>query len=657
MGTSDMNKSSPPAQNRKRSLSSSPPPSSLLHPGDNANDGDSTYTSQYRGGGDNDNGVNHISQPVVRSDSEVIDSLENEDDDDEGGLATSPVVKLAEQHLTIGKEDKAVKKHKRSGSGMTSSREVTALSAPSSANTNSSWKDFCRQGDRFKALLDNAMVKVGAATAAAKSSNDGFTTENQHNDKHRSSSYDTVAISSHSLLEKLAQEKEIENIHLQQKLEQEQTETATLRALLEDLQSAKEQHVCQISRLTTALKQAAQTATQAREDADLAEQKVVTLATKVDALETVVQETKRASQQLMQEQDQAHQSVRIVEAKFIQAQTDLARSNVSNRKIQQEYRAMKRHFKQIQQRLADTTNELEQEKEDKKSWKRQASELEVISKLQQERLERLEKELQKSKSLLIDATSAASESQQTKQKVQSSLERIEETNRQLSDSIQENQKQLNRQEELHSKALAQARKDHQATQHKWSRDRDLVQSLKIEKQAADKKISQLQGKLAQVERRLLDSTNLASSNSLSQDEFAISRGNQNDSISINGNGFQIPSLSYSKENPTSNMSKGVCQCSICNKQGTGIMRKCQCGNNSCTLRAHPSCFHRVTMQKATTSVSHPGTPAPKLPVLLCSNNTKTTLDGCNGKTSSAATAVTPATSMVNRKDVNHRSSF
>lgn len=372
---------------------------------------------------------------------------------------------------------------------------------------------------------------------------------------------------------------------------------------------------------------------------------------KVDALETVVQETKRASQQLLEEQDQVHQSAQDMEAKFIQSQADLARSNASKQKMQQEHRSMKSQLDQLFQRLSDATHDLEQEREAKEQWKRQAQELQATDKLRQERLDHLEKELQESKTLLMEATAAASESQQATQKIQSSLERMEEANQQLSLKLEDTQKQLHRQEELHNHALAQAQKEHQSTQHKWNHDRDLVQSLKIEKQAADKKISTLQGKLAQAERRLMDSTNLTSSPFPPQDKQES--GRNDGSTSTNQNEFNIPSLSTNNEN-----SSALIKCSICCKQGSGVMRKCQCGNKSCAARAHATCVQRATMQNTSTSVSHPGTPAPKLPVVLCSNNgMKMVVNNRKSLASATATAVTPATSMVNRKQAEPRASF
>jgi len=55
-------------------------------------------------------------------------------------------------------------------------------------------------------------------------------------------------------------------------------------------------------------------------------------------------------------------------------------------------------------------------------------------------------------------------------------------------------------------------------------------------------------------------------------------------------------------------------CSICFKESFGEMKACQCGNPECKRRAHMICVNRINPGP---SVAHPGTPAPRLPTVLC----------------------------------------
>jgi predicted nucleic acid-binding Zn-ribbon protein len=58
-------------------------------------------------------------------------------------------------------------------------------------------------------------------------------------------------------------------------------------------------------------------------------------------------------------------------------------------------------------------------------------------------------------------------------------------------------------------------------------------------------------------------------------------------------------------------------CSMCFKeQSGGIMRWCKCGKADCHKWAHVQCLAKAK-SNVSTSVSHPGTPPPSLPLILC----------------------------------------
>ena len=57
-------------------------------------------------------------------------------------------------------------------------------------------------------------------------------------------------------------------------------------------------------------------------------------------------------------------------------------------------------------------------------------------------------------------------------------------------------------------------------------------------------------------------------------------------------------------------------CSLCFKeQSSGIIRWCKCGKAGCHKWAHAKCLAKG--RSVSTSVSHPGTPPPPLPLILC----------------------------------------
>ena len=60
-------------------------------------------------------------------------------------------------------------------------------------------------------------------------------------------------------------------------------------------------------------------------------------------------------------------------------------------------------------------------------------------------------------------------------------------------------------------------------------------------------------------------------------------------------------------------------CSICFKEEFGAMKACECGRPICNKQAHLLCVQKINPGP---SVAHPGTPAPRLPTVLCSGGTQ-----------------------------------
>lgn len=58
-------------------------------------------------------------------------------------------------------------------------------------------------------------------------------------------------------------------------------------------------------------------------------------------------------------------------------------------------------------------------------------------------------------------------------------------------------------------------------------------------------------------------------------------------------------------------------CSLCFKEQSGITRWCKCGKDGCKEWAHAQCLAK-RKNNVSSSVSHPGTPPPPLPLILCS---------------------------------------
>ena len=91
--------------------------------------------------------------------------------------------------------------------------------------------------------------------------------------------------------------------------------------------------------------------------------------------------------------------------------------------------------------------------------------------------------------------------------------------------------------------------------------------------------------------------------------------------------YLSPSNSCEKENKANHDSRLLQQnltsknqrqkCCLCFKDTAGVMKSCQCGKNSCDKRAHATCLAKYKVGNISSCVSHPGTPLPPMPLILC----------------------------------------
>lgn len=59
------------------------------------------------------------------------------------------------------------------------------------------------------------------------------------------------------------------------------------------------------------------------------------------------------------------------------------------------------------------------------------------------------------------------------------------------------------------------------------------------------------------------------------------------------------------------------KCSLCFKDAAGVMKSCQCGKSDCHKRAHTACLAKYKVGSISSCISHPGTPNPPMPMILC----------------------------------------
>jgi hypothetical protein len=225
--------------------------------------------------------------------------------------------------------------------------------------------------------------------------------------------------------------------------------------------------------------------------------------------------------------------------------------------------------------------------------------------------------------MLVEATSGQAAAEQTQTILEETIASLQKANQELHAMLKEQQMAARGDNQRLSEALGKVEKEAQRLRITAEANEEEMQRLKLDKAAADKQIQQLKTRLATVERSLKDSIAVATASTTNS---TISPENTTPTHSSSAQlSFHLPPLATSKKAPptttmttvTDKENKGVENgelCCICFKQSLGIMKTCQCGDKSCRKKAHANC---VKNSAPGPSVSHPCTPAPKLPVVLC----------------------------------------
>ena len=198
----------------------------------------------------------------------------------------------------------------------------------------------------------------------------------------------------------------------------------------------------------------------------------------------------------------------------------------------------------------------------------------------------------------------------------------EEANLHLHQQLQQQQEAMRKQEASHQEELNLTQNNHQEIKYELNNQNDRFRILKMEKLALEKRYESLVKRHESLSVRLKESTNLMSTTvaipytshpSINDRNKKECIGNQN----IQGtNREQSPKIvdnfTLGSSNPRSeSMTK---KCSICSKESSGLMKKCQCGRKGCKSRAHATCVEQSFERPDGSSHAY-------VPVILCRSST------------------------------------
>ena len=385
-----------------------------------------------------------------------------------------------------------------------------------------------------------------------------------------------------------------------------------------------------LDRTVEALRIAANNVAKARSEADAAEATAATLAQTLQNLQIVLTETKAASQILHKEQLQVNATVAVVESKLLQKEAEIVKAQKDLKSLRQANAELEnsnvklvkeRYVLEIKARLYE---------QDLEELKREKSELAAIEKARKDRAEKVEQEWQKAQHMLVEATSGQAAAKQTQDLLEKTIESLKKSNEELHVTLKEQQRLAREYRQRTTESLGKAEKEVQHLRISTEATSEEMARLRVEKLAADTQIQQLKNRLASTERSLKaysgadPSTDTPASNNVPSLEASATTPTTT-TLTPNQLCFQLPPLSTAKkatvstpaitEKENMGVEKGDL-CCMCYKPSVGIMKTCQCGATTCHRKAHANCI-KLSCLTPGLSVAHPGTPAPKLPVVLC----------------------------------------
>ena len=352
----------------------------------------------------------------------------------------------------------------------------------------------------------------------------------------------------------------------------------------ETLREETTESTLRFERTIEALRIAAANAACARTDADQAETSAEALATQLEALKTVVEQTKQAALVLHEEQEEISAQARNGQTKLLQVEAELARSQKQAKQQRNKAEEWQSKATQLQEETISLKRKLADQTEQTRKLTTAMEERDALEEARRKRSQQMEQELREAQALLVQATSAAANTD-TLEHLKESLEQLQTINKNLHQQLVEQQESAREDKERLRESLLLAEKDVQHLRIEASLQKDLTESKAHDKEKSNPAVSPDGG--------FLDTS------------FSIS-------TTLNMTTPTARSTTTARDN---HEVPPAATCSICFKAAFGLMKSCQCGKSYCDKRAHLTCVNQINPGP---SVSHPGTPAPKLPIVLCS---------------------------------------
>lgn len=399
-----------------------------------------------------------------------------------------------------------------------------------------------------------------------------------------------------------------------QKFKEAETHTAAMMAANTSLRESGTASNERMERTVEALRIAGTNAANARADADAAEAYAASLASQLESLRHVVEETKRATKILHDEHETVASATRSVESKLLQRETELLHLQKDRKSILADREKLKFNAQSLIDDKKTIELQLERKQEQHKTLSRELDERDDLEQARKERSAMVEKELRDARAMLVDASTTAVETETTTLALKETIQTLQQENKTLHAKIEEIQDRSRRNEERLQETLVKTEKSAQTLRIKATAHDEHVQRVLSEKAGCEKQVTQLKTRVTNLERRLKESASF-----MSPTPKQTLGGEPTTEKRRPRKSFQVPPLTpgnIANKSPASS-TKRPNSCCMCFKSSSGLMKTCQCGKPNCDKRAHSTCL--AGNKNGVMSISHPGTPSPRLPIILCSS--------------------------------------
>lgn len=491
--------------------------------------------------------------------------------------------------------------------------------------------EFVRRGTCLRLLLQSTIKKVVHNLQKRRyemfnESSFSSSSEVASSKRARSSFDDTKRRREHydiKFAQELAREKMSTCTILERKLHETQTQNINLRKEISILKASKHQANMKLSRTLEALRIAGTQTASAKAENEASEARTKLLSNQLLQMQASIKDTIANCNKVKMEHEDITNMARDLESRLMAADADLVRSRKdciklkeSEEVIRNQHALMKEQYKNMQEKLNEVQQELLQAK-------RLASAKDEVEKIRKFQIESVEKQLREANSHLLKVSTAKSESESTSSVLKEAIQEIrkenEKLNKQISDLIENRDKESKKRED----ALMSSESEAQQLKIKCATGEEELKRSKLDKDETEKYIQQLKGQVANLKKQLVDQqyhhdSNLNSANNSIQNQSTlfsfkstpnipkltptfqspkvvpendISRKGlkmNDDYLGTRNNSFLFSNITASANISSHNKVDGGC--ALCSKKPYGLMKSCDCGDISCSKRAHAICL-------------------------------------------------------------------